>query len=164
MECVGVAAYRLPMASPRLVIGRQHQPGAYYVITTVVADRRPRLASPRAADMVVAQFRLAEQEGLLNSLAWVVMPDHLHWMFQLHSPGLGACMQRFKSRSARQINALQVARGAVWQAGYYDHRLRHDEDLLAQARYLLANPGRKGLADAIGDYPHAWSTWGTYLA
>ncbi len=152
------------MASPRLVIGRQHQPGAYYVTTTVVAGRRPLLASPEAANTVTAQFGLAEHEGLLHSLAWVVMPDHVHWLFQLHAPALGTCMQRFKSRSARCLNLLQDACGPFWQAGYYDHRLRHDEDLLAQARYILANPVRKGLADTIGQYPHAWSNWGTETA
>ncbi|MCB1560292.1 MAG: transposase [Xanthomonadales bacterium] len=150
------------MASPQLVKGRQHQPGAFYVATTVVQNRQPLLVSNIAAKKVIEQFQQVESEGLLQSIAWVVMPDHVHWLFRLGTPSLGTCMQRFKSRSAREINRrLERARGPIWQPGYYDHRLRDQGDLHAQARYILANPIRRGLSSQIGEYPYAWSRWGS---
>lgn len=151
------------MASPQLLIGRTHQPGAYYTITTVVRGRRPVLASNNAAEAVIEQFHRAQHEGMVHSLAWVVMPDHVHWLFRLQAARLGTCLQRFKSRSARGVNALFGLRDALWQAGYYDHRLRDDEDLRTQARYILANPIRSGLAQAFGEYRHAWTIWGTEI-
>jgi hypothetical protein len=47
----------------------------------------------------------------------------------------------------------------VWQPGFYDHRLRDGEDLEHQARYLLFNPVRRGLAARPEDYPFLWCKW-----
>jgi REP element-mobilizing transposase RayT len=105
---------------------------------------------------VIAELVFAEQHALAVSLAWAVMPDHLHWMFVLRTPSLSRLVQRVKSRSARHINALGSTMGMIWQPGFYDHQVRFIEDLATQARYILANPVRRGLAERIGEYPHAW--------
>ena len=68
-------------------------------------------------------------------------------------------MQAFKSRTARAINAANGSCGPVWQSGFYDHRLRSDEDLHAQARYIVANPLRQGLVERLQDYPFWWCRW-----
>ena len=87
------------------------------------------------------------------------MPDHLHWLFALRHGSLGDLLCEFKSRSARSINGLLASQGMVWQTGYYDHCLRDDEDLHKQARYLIENPLKKGLATRIEEYPHWWCRW-----
>ena len=144
------------MSSPRLQRGRQSIPGAVYAITTVVAGRRALFADADAAQAVVDEIRLAARMGLASSLAWAVMPDHLHWMFELQQSSLAKVVGRLKSCSARRIHVHKGGQGALGQPGYYEHRLRDDEDLAAQARYILANPVRQGLAAEIGSYSHAW--------
>ncbi len=144
------------MASPRLQLGRETIAGAVYAITAVSAGRRALFADADAAEAIVEEIRLARRKGLADSLAWAVMPDHLHWMFELHGPSLGQVVGRVKSCSARRINALAGSDGGLWQPGYYDHRLRDDEDLAVQAHYILANPVRRGLAAEVGSYPYAW--------
>lgn len=101
----------------------------------------------------------AENEGDVRSFAWVLMPDHLHWILQLEAQPLGACMQRFKSRSARAVNQVIGNRGSLWQAGYYDHQIRGHDELIDQARYVLGNPVRKGLVARTADYPWWWCAW-----
>jgi REP element-mobilizing transposase RayT len=49
--------------------------------------------------------------------------------------------------------------GRLWQPGYHDHALRREEDLVATARYLVANPLRAGLVQHIGDYPLWDAVW-----
>ena len=102
---------------------------------------------------------VAGRMGLATSLAWAVMPDHLHWMFELRVPSLAQVVGRVKACSARRVHALTGDDGVLWQPGYYDHRMRDHEDLAAQARYILANPVRCGLAAEAGTYPHAWCRW-----
>ena len=99
------------------------------------------------------------EEGRVDSLAWVIMPDHLHWLFQLNQGSLGQYLQRFKSRRARSVNMANGLQGPLWQSGYYEHQLRGSEDLARQARYLVDNPVRKGLVATIEDYPFWWSRW-----
>ena len=96
---------------------------------------------------------------MVRSLAWVLMPDHLHWLFVLEDGDLGAVMRRVKSRSAIGINRLLGSTGRVWQKGYHDHGVRAAEDLQAIARYIVANPVRAGLVRRVGDYPLWDAIW-----
>ncbi|MEZ0472152.1 REP-associated tyrosine transposase [Luteimonas salinilitoris] len=147
------------MASPRLLKGRISRVGDFYVVTTVTERRRELFRSGKLADVVVGELQLCAEEGALISLAWVVMPDHLHWLLQLQQSSLSRCMQAFKSRSARAINAVGASQGSVWQPGFYDHRLRDERDLDRQARYLIANPIRSGLVSDIDAYPYWGCRW-----
>jgi REP element-mobilizing transposase RayT len=143
------------MSSPRLLIGRDSQPGAFYMVTTVLHQRATLFLDPALARLAAEEL----QAGAAAGLAWVVMPEQVHWLLQLRATPLARCVQAFKSRSARTINAARGVSGTVWQAGYYDHRLRDDEDLRAQARYVVTNPLRRGLVARIEDYPHWWCPW-----
>ena len=148
------------MASPRLLHGRVSRAGAIYVITTVVRGRRAMLRQ-QTADRVARELHAFGADPRVDSLAWVVMPDHLHWMFQLQLGPLSAIVQGLKSRSARCVNRALGLSGALWQAGYYDRQLRAEEDLLTQARYIVGNPLRRGLVQRIDDYPYWWCRWVT---
>jgi REP element-mobilizing transposase RayT len=52
-------------------------------------------------------MRAADQAGMVHSLAWVVMPDHLHWLVELKQGSLAQLMCRVKSRSSRSVNLLR---------------------------------------------------------
>ena len=82
------------MSSPRLQHGREAIHGATYAITAVAAGRRATFADADAAEAVVDELRLAGRLGMATSLAWVVMPDHLHWMFELQGFSLAQVMGR----------------------------------------------------------------------
>ena len=147
------------MASPKLQRGRHSLTSAYYTVTTITQDRRPIFHNPILARIAAREFDVLSHENGAESLAWVVMPDHVHWLLQLQEQSLSRCVQRFKSRAARAINSATGSQGGIWQAGYYDHRLRNEDDLVEQARYIIANPVRRGLVPRIGDYPHWWCRW-----
>ena len=102
---------------------------------------------------------MAEQ-GRVSTLAFIVMPGHLHWLLQLDDDvGLERVVRNVKSWSARRINAQSHRRGQVWQRGFHDHALRREEDVAAVARYVVANPLRAGLVKQIGDYPVWDAVW-----
>ncbi len=102
--------------------------------------------------LVVNEFRRAEEDGKATSVAWVVMPDHFHWLIELHNGDLPKLMQATKSRSARAINKARGLHETLWQKGYFDRALRREEDLKAMARYIVGNPLRAGIVDHIGEY------------
>ena len=109
--------------------------------------------------MVVKEFRWAQQQGLVRSLAWVIMPDHFHWLIELQKGTLQGLMQGTKSRSAIAVNRARGCSERLWQRGFHDRALRYDEDLLKGARYIIANPLRAGLVRRIGDYPLWDAVW-----
>ncbi|HDS1039116.1 TPA: transposase [Stenotrophomonas maltophilia] len=147
------------MSSPALRIGRWSQTGNVYAITTVTYARRRWFDDEANVDLLIEALRTVERTGRTFSLAWVIMPDHLHWLIELRHGTLAGCMQILKSRSGRSIARRVDANEPIWQPGYYDHALRSDECLRTQAMYIAGNPVRAGLATHLGEYPHAWSRW-----
>ncbi|MDV9041515.1 transposase [Stenotrophomonas sp. RAC2] len=147
------------MASPALRYGRWSHTGNVYTLTTVTHARRPWFSDKANVDLLIEALRTVERTGRTSSLAWVVMPDHLHWLFELRAGTLAGCMQILKSRSGRYIGRRAEAYAPIWQPGYFDHALRGDECLRTQAMYIAANPVRAGLATRVGEYPYVWSRW-----
>lgn len=139
--------------------GRFSEPGRTYLITTVIEGRRPLFSDWKIGRFLVDELRASEKNGLAQSLAWVVMPDHLHWLVTLQSGGLPSLMRRIKGRSAMSINRALRSQGNIWQKSFYDHALRKDEDVQTVARYIVANPLRAGLVERIGDYPLWDAIW-----
>ena len=147
------------MSSEQLNRGGRSVPGQVYVLSTTCHARQGRFLTKESAHCVIKQFHEMESQGRVLSLAWVVMPDHMHWMLQLKSGTLAQLARRVKSSSALALNRISGREGRVWQAGYFDHAVRAEESLQRQAMYILANPVRAGLACAIGEYPFAWCVW-----
>jgi REP element-mobilizing transposase RayT len=111
-------------------------------------------------------LRHQHQQGNIQSLAFLLMPDHLHWLFTLQNDNtLAKVMQHVKGNSAYQIQKIRREREAIplhqplWQDGYHDYALRKEEDLQQIARYIVANPLRVGLVNKIGDYPLWDAVW-----
>ncbi len=141
--------------------GRYSEQRRAYFVTVVLAERERRyFADFSCARRVVAEMRALHDDETVSSLAWVIMPDHAHWLFQLgEGAELSAAMKRFKACSAHRVNDHLGRQGALWQKAFYDHALRKDEDMCGVARYIIANPLRAGLVGNIGDYPLWDAVW-----
>ncbi len=140
--------------------GRVSESGRIYLITTVTHGRARLFDDLRLARSTIAHLRHADAQGRSTTLAWVLMPDHLHWLVQLESGSLSRLVAGFKAASARAINHLLHTPGQPrWQTGFHDHALREEEDLSALARYIVANPLRAGLVASVRAYPHWDAVW-----
>lgn len=141
-------------ASHRLRRGRVSEAGRAYLVTATTAQRRRLFDDWPTARTVVAALREEAHRGSAQTLAFVVMPDHLHWLLQLaEGAELAGVVGRVKSVVAHRCG------GQVWQAGFHDHAVRAEEDLAQIARYLVLNPVRAGLVRRVGDYPHWDAVW-----
>jgi REP element-mobilizing transposase RayT len=146
-------------ASHRLRTGRYAEPNRIYLLTTNTLGREPVFADFALGRLVVHQFRRAHDLGLAKSLAWVVMPDHFHWLVELENCSLRKLMRQTKSLITRDVNLSNGRGGPLWQQGYHDRALRREEDLVKLARYVVANPLRAGLVEKLGDYPLWDAVW-----
>jgi putative transposase len=149
------------MPYDNLRIGRYSETNRIYFVTTVINNRNDCIFSNfSTARLVVNEMRYLHETEKANSIAWVIMPDHLHWLFQLkEQDSLPNIVKTLKARSAQNINKHLNRTGAVWQKAYYDHALRKEEDIKGISRYIVANPLRAGLVKNIGDYPLWDAIW-----
>ncbi|MBD9656888.1 transposase [Pseudomonas sp. PDM12] len=140
--------------------GRASCPGAAYLITSITRERAPVFSHFHAG---CAAARCFENPMLLRDssmLAWVLMPDHVHWLIQLgEADSLAALVNRLKSSSSRLAGKCMRTERGIWVAGFHDHGLRGEEDLQGVARYIVANPLRAGLVRRVGDYPFWNAVW-----
>lgn len=139
--------------------GRVLLQGHAYLITSVTDKRRPVFEDFRSTRLLIQCFMEQEEKQSVATLAFVVMPDHFHWLMILKSPSLADVVRQVKGSSSRRINQWCGISGSLWQAGYHDHALRRDEDYCQAARYLVGNPIRAGLVENIMDYPHWDAVW-----
>jgi REP element-mobilizing transposase RayT len=108
---------------------------------------------------LIHEIRAADALDWSTTWAFVVMPDHLHWLAALKEADLSRLVLRVKSRSTIEINRFLGRSGRMWQKGFHDHAIREEEDLRAVARYVVANPVRAGLVQSVRDYPHWDARW-----
>jgi REP element-mobilizing transposase RayT len=134
--------------------GRHSQAGAVYLVTAVTANRKPVFLDFEAARKLIRILHHPDYTLRAATMAYVVMPDHLHWLLQLGEiENLSSCVQRVKSMTAKAIGPH------IWQKGFHDRTIRMEEDLSAIARYVVANPVRAGLVTRVGAYPHWDAIW-----
>ncbi|HTG45844.1 MAG TPA: transposase [Verrucomicrobiae bacterium] len=125
--------------------------------------RDPRLASIVEAVLLRfdgARYRIA---------AWVVMPNHVHLLFELWHVPLGTLLKSWKGAAANHINRALDRTGQLWQADYWDRYMRDEEHFHKARHYIEHNPVKARLASTAEDWPFSsanpkwrWSTGDRY--
>ena len=132
--------------------GRVSLPGHYYLVTIVTRDRQPYFLDHAKAWPACRTLYSDVVTKHSETLAYVVMPDHLHWLLKLEDD-LSDAVRVYKARVSL------MAGERLWQRGFHDHGIRREEELRQVARYLVANPLRAGLVENIQDYPYWNAVW-----
>jgi len=138
--------------------GRFSEVNRIYHVTTATYDRNRWFSDYVCGRIVVNKFK--QEQRMAQTLAYVVMPDHFHWLMQLQQGvSISHVVKVVKTLSALEINRYLKREGSIWQSGFHDHALRKEEDIQGIARYIVANPLRAGIVDKIGKYPLWDAIW-----
>jgi putative transposase len=141
-------------AQHRLRLGRHSATGLTYSVTICCLDRQPLLASDDAKAIAAEAIEGMLGRGFARLDGYVIMPDHLHLMFELDAAkGLAGAVGDLKKYIARRVNATLGRDGGLWQRGYFDHAIRGEEDYQRYLEYMLANPARAGSVERPDEYP-----------
>lgn len=117
-------------------------------MTFVTQYREQHFKDPALAGLACRQLHELGQQASLQNRCYVVMPDHIHWLFSLQSGDIG-----IKGSTSHQAGRR------LWQKGFHDRAIRKEADLRPVARYVIANPLRAGLVTSIRDYPYWNAAW-----
>jgi len=102
---------------------------------------------------------LANSAGMQRHLVPVYrfMNDHQHFILtgeEDHSD-LWKSVVTYKQKTGFWLSCHKAH--PKWQKDFYDHLVRAKQDVVAQVRYILDNPVRKGLASSWEEYPYTGS-------
>lgn len=89
--------------------GRISEENRVYLVTVVTHNRQRLFMDWPGARPVIHALRAADLEAHTSTHAWVLMPDHLHWLF--------VAAQIFGQRS--RSNEIQVNRSLQQEQGRY---------------------------------------------
>jgi len=105
------------------------------------------LRQPRIADIAASALRQFDG-ARYRLLAWSVMPNHVHVVFQpLGKYELAGILHAWKSFTGVEINGQISRSGPLWQKEYYDHLIRDGKQLTRAIRYTAENPLKAGMKD-----------------
>ena len=115
------------------------------------------LRKPQIAQMVQESF-FAFDSQRYRLLAWVVMPNHVHVLFEpICGWTTAKIVASWKKFTARQICEIQEKGSSpVWHREYWDRYIRDQRHLTKAIEYIHANPVKAALAATPESWP--WSS------
>jgi putative transposase len=134
--------------------GRVSRPQQIYLVTMTVKRRAEIFRKHENAICAARCLYDKDIQTCANTLAFVVMPDHLHWLLQLRNAStLSETVRLYKAKVSMIVGQR------IWQRGFHDHAFRDEEHVIEAARYIITNPLRAGICEYIGNYPYWNAKW-----
>ncbi|MCH7811880.1 MAG: transposase, partial [Chloroflexi bacterium] len=130
-------------SSPRLAAFNYTGPYAYSLTLNTAAHQRAFAHKVTVDECLEVLDEACARHGFVVH-AYCFMPNHLHLLIEgSNTAALIPFMKRFKQISSYRYRQ-RVGR-ALWHRSYYDHVLRHEDDVSTVAKYIWNNPVRAGL-------------------
>jgi len=139
-------------------------PGATWFFTLVTFGRRQIFNSEIAVSQLQEAIETVNLEMPFRLDAFVIMPDHIHWLLTLpendsdYSTRIKLIKSKFTKRYLKgQKQAARNAKGemSVWQSRFWEHWIRDEKDLARHLDYIHFNPVKHGLVDTPEQWPNS---------
>lgn len=130
--------------------GRVSTPNAVYFLTVCTERRAAGLTDPQVASRILGEMQAMQTDDVWSVRCAVIMPDHAHLLIEL---GAKLSLEKAVSRLKAKPSAGLRAAGLGWERGFFDHRLRADDDRLDVFLYVFLNPYRAGLCAGTESWP-----------
>ena len=124
-------------------------PDASDYFITICCKRRGtnQLCTPDVGHALLETVKFYRQQQKWFSTAFVLMPDHVHLLASFaREYRIEEVVSAWKRYAATKFKI-------VWQQGFFEHRLRHNESAEQKTQYILQNPVRAGMVDQPEDWP-----------
>lgn len=139
-------------------------PNAIYFITIVTHNRNPIFTTDPAYNLVLHTMSVMEKRFDLHFSAYVILPDHIHWLISPNNADYSKVVFSFKRRiSARITNIAPVSKGTkIWLDRFWERTVRNEVELAKFVEYIHFNPVKHGFAQE----PSEWrvSSFNDYVA
>ncbi|MGE0824200.1 MAG: transposase [Candidatus Binatia bacterium] len=138
---------------------RLYIPGGTYFFTVVTYERQRLFTAASQVKELRQAFRYVKARLPFIPIAAVVLPDHLHCLWQLPE---GDCdfstrWQMIKTEFSRRVPAPTKKDGSktIWQPRFWEHVIRHEQDFRRHLDYIHYNPVKHGLVSAPAAWPYS---------
>jgi putative transposase len=135
---------------------------AWYFVTSSTVNKIRILSSDEHLSLWVSIFIGLVAEFKVKVTAWVVLPNHYHFLFlPKRGSDLGVFMKRCNGRTSYELNSLDQTKGrSVWYS-YWDTCIRGEGDFWTRFNYIHYNPVKHGYVQKPEDWE--FSSYRYYL-
>ncbi|MCR4304155.1 MAG: transposase [Gallionella sp.] len=153
---------------------RANIPGATYFFTVITYRRQALLTDPHCRESLRNAIDKVRLKMPFEIVAWVLMPDHLHAVWQLpqNDRDFSLRCSLIKQHVTRDCAAwlprqnLSASRdkrgeGNLWQRRFREHLIRDETDLSRHLDYIHYNPVKHDYVSNAADWPY--STFHRYV-
>ena len=132
-------------------------PGAIQHVSTRGVDRAAIYLSRTDRNAFMAILSRVVERHRWELLAYCLMGNHYHLMFQTPEANLAIGMQQLNANHAQRQNFFRGRTGHLFGGRYTSRLVGDDAHLLEAARYIVLNPVRAGLCRRPGEWE--WSSY-----
>ncbi|MDE3105246.1 MAG: transposase [Acidobacteriota bacterium] len=127
--------------------------GRTYFVTSSTAGRLPLFRHERWAQLFLEMlYHYRPERYFLHG--FTVMPDHFHCLLT-PCGSLESAVQCLKGGFSFRARREFAWKGAIWVAGFSDHRIRDTQDFETHQRYMARNAVKGNLAVREEEYPYS---------
>ena len=127
-------------------------PGSYYHIYNRGHNSGNIFFETANYDYFLRQFKKYIAGKHANVIAYILMPNHYHFLLELINSNFSHSMQNFSISYVKAINERYGRSGTLFQGAFQSKLVEQNEYLLHLSRYIHLNPIRAGLVKFPGDW------------
>lgn len=138
--------------------------GGSYFFTVTLADRSSRLLVEKI-NLLKEAIRGVKAENPFDTVAMVVMPEHLHciWTLPPDDADYSTRWKMIKARFSREIpkvekrskSRMSKDERGIWQRRFWEHTIRDEVDYQRHMDYIHFNPVKHGYVSRVADWPYS---------
>ena len=153
---------------------RRSYEGNTYFVTVGTYQRQPILCLDESRKALRDAINEAREAHSFKIKAWVLLPDHLHCIWELpdgdsnYSMRWGMIKKEFTKKIRGMVGAahptesrIKHREGAIWQRRFWEHKIRDDMDFRVHCDYIHYNPVKHGFANTPMNWEY--STFHSYM-
>jgi putative transposase len=148
--------------------------GGYYFFTIVTYQRAELFRNELARRLLKEAIENTRSRYPFETIAFCLIFEHLHCVWKLpendsdYSRRWSSIKGNFSreylklSEQHREVSSSRERKGeaAIWQRRFWEHQIRHENDLQRHVDYIHYNPVKHGLVQHVEEWP--WSTYHKY--
>jgi REP element-mobilizing transposase RayT len=129
--------------------------GAKFHVRISIVHGSALLTQPAVAKRLLESVDFYHAGKRWYAWLFLLMPDHVHAILSFPAgSSFRATVGDWKRYQRQRLDAR-------WQDGFFDHRLRNDEEFVEKVHYIRMNPVRKGLCSRPEEWSWVTEPWKT---
>ena len=131
------------------------RPGATFHVIVQTQRKKMIFVDSRYARLIHGNLLSKRLKSMVDLIAFVVMPDHVHLLIGIKNKGLVDVMNSWKTFTTNLLHKNGY-KGQVWQRSFWDRGMRGEKDVRKTVDYIMSNPSRLTLITGKTKYPFSW--------